>query len=99
MQGNTGNSANSEKLHRTTNRRKDVRSTRRRAHGVCWRGDISCPRRRGRACQWAAQADPDDVLDAAAAAWSAHRVATGVAGSMPDPPQVNERGQRVAKWF
>jgi predicted RNase H-like nuclease len=47
----------------------------------------------------AAQADPDDVLDAAAAAWSAHRVATGVAGSMPDPPQMNECGRRVAMWF
>lgn len=40
----------------------------------------------------------DDVLDAAAAAWSAHRIATGTAFSLPDPPQVNERGQRLAIW-
>ncbi|WP_304106818.1 DUF429 domain-containing protein [Mycolicibacterium bacteremicum] len=40
----------------------------------------------------------DDVLDAAAAAWSAHRIATGAAFSLPDPPQVNARGQRLAIW-
>jgi hypothetical protein len=39
---------------------------------------------------------PADIGDAA---WSAHRVATGVAGSVPHPPQINERGQRVAMWF
>jgi predicted RNase H-like nuclease len=40
----------------------------------------------------------DDVLDAAAAAWSAQRIATGAAYSLPDPPQVNERGQQLAIW-
>jgi predicted RNase H-like nuclease len=40
----------------------------------------------------------DDVLDAAAAAWSAQRIATGSAFSLPDPPQVNERGRRLAIW-
>lgn len=40
----------------------------------------------------------DDVLDAAAAAWSAHRIAAGTAFCLPDPPQVNERGQQLAIW-
>ncbi|WP_203433430.1 DUF429 domain-containing protein [Jiangella asiatica] len=30
---------------------------------------------------------PDDVLDAAAAAWTARRVATGAARSLPDRPE------------
>jgi predicted RNase H-like nuclease len=34
----------------------------------------------------AAAAPLDDVLDAAAAAWSAQRIATGTASSLPDPP-------------
>ncbi|MDE3723551.1 DUF429 domain-containing protein [Nocardiopsis sp. N85] len=37
-----------------------------------------------------------DVLDATAAAWSAHRVATGAAGSHPDPPQLDGAGGPVA---
>ena len=40
----------------------------------------------------------DDVVDAAAAAWSAHRIATGAARSLPDPPQVLD-GRRVAIWY
>jgi predicted RNase H-like nuclease len=40
----------------------------------------------------------DDILDAAAAAWSAHRIGGGVAFCLPDPPQVNERGQQLAIW-
>jgi predicted RNase H-like nuclease len=39
----------------------------------------------------------DDVLDAAAAAWSAHRVSTGVAQSLPAPPEMIE-GHPVAIW-
>jgi len=35
---------------------------------------------------------PDDVLDACAAAWSAHRCATGDAHSLPDPPEVFSDG-------
>jgi predicted RNase H-like nuclease len=42
---------------------------------------------------------PVDVLDAAAVAWSARRLETGTARSVPDPPQVNERGQRIAIWY
>jgi predicted RNase H-like nuclease len=41
----------------------------------------------------------DDVLDAAAAAWTAHRIGGGVASSVPDPPEVNERGQQLAIWY
>ncbi len=46
----------------------------------------------------AARVPADDVLDAAAVAWSAARIAAGQAYSVPDPPRVNERGQRVAIW-
>jgi predicted RNase H-like nuclease len=42
---------------------------------------------------------PDDVLDAAAVAWSAHRVATGVAVSLPDPPERDAEGRPVAVWY
>ena len=41
---------------------------------------------------------PDDVLDAAAVAWSAHRIATGVARSLPDPPQRDDKSRAVAIW-
>lgn len=41
----------------------------------------------------------DDVLDAAAAAWSAHRIGCGTAASVPDPPELNERGQQLAIWY
>jgi predicted RNase H-like nuclease len=40
----------------------------------------------------------DDVLDAAAAAWSAHRIAVGTAATLPDPPELVD-GQRVAIWY
>jgi predicted RNase H-like nuclease len=40
----------------------------------------------------------DDVLDAAAAAWSAHRIATGAGRTLPDPPQVVD-GYAVAIWY
>jgi predicted RNase H-like nuclease len=43
-------------------------------------------------------AHPDDVLDAAAAAWTAHRVATGAAFSLPDPPELDGAGRPVAVW-
>jgi predicted RNase H-like nuclease len=41
----------------------------------------------------------DDLLDAAAAAWSAHRIACGEGQSLPDPPQRNRGGQQIAIWF
>ena len=40
----------------------------------------------------------DDVLDAAVAAWSAHRIATGKAVSLPDPPEMI-RGIPAAIWY
>jgi predicted RNase H-like nuclease len=46
----------------------------------------------------AGQAPPDDVLDAAAVAWSAHRKATGVALSHPSPPEDND-GTGIAIWY
>lgn len=45
-----------------------------------------------------AGAAADDVVDAAAAAWSALRVAAGEAGCLPDPPERAGR-RRVAIWF
>jgi predicted RNase H-like nuclease len=40
----------------------------------------------------------DDVLDAAAAAWSGDRIAIGAAQSLPDPPQELD-GYPVAIWY
>ena len=40
----------------------------------------------------------DDVLDAAVVAWSAHRVATGDAEPLPDPPEVFGDGWPSAIW-
>ena len=37
-----------------------------------------------------------DVLDAAAVAWTARRIATGQAGVLPDPPQTGEDGLEIA---
>ncbi len=46
----------------------------------------------------AGQAPSDDVLDAAAVAWSANRVATGAAASHPDPPEELD-GNKIAIWY
>jgi predicted RNase H-like nuclease len=46
----------------------------------------------------AAPAPLDDVLDAAAAAWSAQRIADGVASTLPSPPEPVD-GQRIAIWY
>ena len=40
----------------------------------------------------------DDVLDAAAAAWTAQRLAAGTAGSLPDPPELVD-GSAIAIWY
>jgi predicted RNase H-like nuclease len=40
----------------------------------------------------------DDVLDAAAAAWTANRIALGIAATLPDPPEI-VGGRRVAIWY
>ncbi|MBX6391199.1 MAG: DUF429 domain-containing protein [Frankia sp.] len=47
---------------------------------------------------------PVDVLDAAAVAWSAHRVATGQAGRLPavgarGSDQLDDRGEPIAIWY
>jgi predicted RNase H-like nuclease len=47
----------------------------------------------------AGAAAPDDVLDAAAAAWSAQRIADGRAASLPHPPQRDPQGRPVAIWY
>ena len=41
----------------------------------------------------------DDVLDAAAAAWSAHRITEGQAISLPVPPEYDSGGRMVAIWY
>jgi predicted RNase H-like nuclease len=46
----------------------------------------------------AASAPIDDVLDAAAAAWTAARLEKGIASSLPDPPELKD-GLNVAIWF
>jgi predicted RNase H-like nuclease len=41
----------------------------------------------------------DDVLDATVAAWSAKRIVSGVARSLPHPPERDAEGQPVAIWY
>ena len=43
-------------------------------------------------------AGPDDVVDAAAAAWTARRLLEGSAVSVPDPPEPLPYGLRAAIW-
>lgn len=46
------------------------------------------------------RASPDDVLDATIAAWSAHRIATREAKSLPSaPPQDPTTARSVAIWY
>lgn len=40
----------------------------------------------------------DDVVDAAAAAWTADRIARKVAFSLPHPPELDAQGREVAIW-
>jgi predicted RNase H-like nuclease len=40
----------------------------------------------------------DDILDAAAAAWTASRIASGHASSLPHPPQKDDAGHPIAIW-
>ena len=42
---------------------------------------------------------PDDLVDAAAVAWTAHRIASGEARSLPDPPECDAAGRAVAIWY
>jgi len=41
----------------------------------------------------------DDVLDAAVAAWSAHRIAQGAAGRIPEVPELDAEGRAVEIRF
>lgn len=43
-------------------------------------------------------AGSDDVLDAAAVAWTARRIAAGSARSLPDPPELDHLGRPMAIW-
>jgi predicted RNase H-like nuclease len=43
-----------------------------------------------------ARAPVTDILDAAAVAWSAYRIATGQGITIPDPPQYDTKGQEIA---
>ncbi len=45
------------------------------------------------------RAAPDDVLDALAALWSAPRIASGLAQSLPSPPEVDSTGLKRAIWY
>lgn len=40
----------------------------------------------------------DDIIDAAAAAWSATRLLAGFARALPDPPEVGPAGRQIAIW-
>ena len=44
-------------------------------------------------------APADDVLDAAAAAWTANRLAAGRAKTLPDPPDEHPGGRMAAIWY
>jgi predicted RNase H-like nuclease len=46
-----------------------------------------------------AGAAPDDVLDAAAVAWTAQRYVDGIAVSLPDPPQRGPNREQLAIWY
>jgi predicted RNase H-like nuclease len=41
----------------------------------------------------------DDILDAAAVAWTATRIASGRAASLPSPPQPDDAGRPIAIWY
>ncbi len=79
------------------------------AVGVLQRHDLL--RRNGIDCAWRAtlaqvatgsaalrRASVQDVLDAAAAAWTADRRRRGVAGCVPDPPTQHEDGRPIVIW-
>ena len=57
--------------------------------GITLAGDLGLP---------GEQAGVDDVLDAAAAAWTARRVSQGRARCLPDPPEMFSDGLSSAIW-
>ena len=78
----------------TDGKKKSWRGQRARLRILAGRG-IDSPEDLGGAV---AAVPADDGLDAAAAAWSAHRIVTGAAFSLPDPPQLDARGRPLAIW-
>jgi predicted RNase H-like nuclease len=64
---------------------------------------LELPRAHGlelpRTIEGGGKARANDIIDAAAAAWSAWRVARGQAGSLPDPPEVGPAGRAMAIWY
>ncbi|MEU6083577.1 DUF429 domain-containing protein [Streptomyces sp. NPDC047108] len=60
-----------------------------RAHGIVLPEDLGA----------AGRVPPDDVLDAAAAAWSADRIARGASERLPDPPELTATGLPIAIWW
>jgi predicted RNase H-like nuclease len=84
---------------RAMNDRHPLRYRKKSAGGALER--VALLRRHGvelNALQDAASVPLDDVLDAAAAAWSAHRIAVGVAETLPHPPKRVEKGS-VCIWY
>ena len=67
--------------------------TQRRASLVA--AGIVIPQDLGRAGTAAA----DDILDAAVAAWSASRIAEGMATTLPNPPERDANNRKVAIWY
>ncbi|HEY1639519.1 MAG TPA: DUF429 domain-containing protein [Streptosporangiaceae bacterium] len=47
----------------------------------------------------AGSAPADDILDAAAVAWTAARIARGKAECIPQPEQLDDRGQPIRIWY
>ena len=47
----------------------------------------------------AGTAAADDILDAAVAAWSAGRIASGETTSLPNPPERDDDGRQIAIWY
>lgn len=75
----------------------DVLPSKRSADGIARREEAL--RRHGIAVPGVRGAERDDVLDAAAVAWSASRYAHGEAVSLPDPPQRGPGGEAIAIWY
>jgi predicted RNase H-like nuclease len=46
----------------------------------------------------ASRTSVDDMLDAAAAAWTATRLLEGTARPLPNPPQADPSGRGIAIW-
>jgi predicted RNase H-like nuclease len=64
--------------------------------GLLRRVEIEIPDEMGEA---GALGAPDDILDAAVAAWSAGRLARGGASSLPAPPEADAHGYPMAIWY